>query len=239
MPSRETVLHRRPALRGVSSRPSAPGRSFRTKHAVSRLAAELHDRVAQSLWSVDAEIASVMDLVPPTDDDTLNRLAAARDLVGKAYKDVRLTIGALRSDLPFQSDVVEALAHSLDAFSRRIGIATTFRTASAAFTWSRFVELQVLAIIQQGLDNVAQHALASNVALSIDSVPDGWVVTLRDDGRGFPDSPSSDLSLAGHYGMSIMRERAESFGGSLIFQSVENAGTSLILTVPISAAPRR
>jgi signal transduction histidine kinase len=77
------------------------------------------------------------------------------------------------------------------------------------------------------------------VVLSIDSTPEGWVVTMRDDGRGFPDLPPSVISLAGHYGLSIMRERAETFGGSLIIQSVENAGTSLILTVPNSATPRR
>jgi signal transduction histidine kinase len=227
--------HRRPTLRGPSSRPPKSRSPIRAKHAVSRLAAELHDRVAQSLWSVDAEIASVLDVVPPTCDEARTRLVAVRDQVGRAYKDVRLTIGALRTDLPFQRDIAEALAVSLATFSRRTGVTTSMRSDNPSPPWTRLVELHVLAIVQQGLDNVAQHAQASHVVLSLDHVPNGWVVSLRDDGHGFPEAPPTNLGPVGHYGLAIMRERAESIGGELDIQSVPHVGTTLTLFVPDSA----
>lgn len=238
MRPRPTTPPHRPTHRGRSSRPPTTRSPIRAKHAISRLAAELHDRVAQSLWSVDAEIASAMEFVPLNCDDARSRLTSVREVVGKAYQDVRLTLGALRADVPFQCDLAEALARSLHTFSERTGIASTLLGSSSAPTWSRFVELHVLAIIQQGLDNIAQHANASNVVLSIESVPTGWVATLRDDGRGFQ-APTSDYTSAGHYGLAIMRERAECFGGNLIIQSAKDAGTTLILHIPDGATLRR
>jgi signal transduction histidine kinase len=205
---------------------------------VSRLAAELHDRIAQLLWSTDVDIALALETLPPNAEEAREHLLASRRTIGVAYRDVRLCIGALRANLPFQSDVLEAIASCLSDFTSRSGIATSFTPACPPPNWSRFVQLNVLAILQQGLDNVDRHAQATRVVVELDRVASGWSLTVRDDGRGFLLTSSTDHDPVGHYGLAIMRERAESFGGSFTIDSARGEGTTLTICVPDSATPR-
>ncbi len=236
--SRDSSTHRSKIRRrsGVSY---SGARSIRANHAVSRLAAELHDRVAQSLYSVDTEIASALESLPPDCAKTRAHLESARELTGGAYRDVRRTIGALRENLPYYKDVVEALASILTNFSHQTSVASSFQPPNHSPTWPKFVELQVLAIVHHGLDNIAQHAGASNVVLSLEPKAGGWSLILRDDGRGFAESFAPSPDSPGHYGLAIMGERAESFGGVLSVQSVTNQGTTLTISIPDTPTSRR
>jgi two-component system nitrate/nitrite sensor histidine kinase NarQ len=205
---------------------------------VSRLAAELHDRIAQLLWSTDVDIALALDSLPPNAEEAREHLLASRRTIDVAYRDVRLCIGALRANLPFQRDALDALDSCLADFRSRTGISAAFTSNCPTPQWSRFVQLNVLAIVQQGLDNVARHAQATRVDVELDPVPAGWSLTLRDNGRGFPSSSFKDHDPVGHYGLAIMRERADSFGGSFAIYSARGEGTTLTIGIPDSATPR-
>lgn len=241
-PLRATTSGASAAARGSRARPRPDASSRPTTHgnkAVSRLAAELHDRIAQLLWSTDVDIALALDSLPPDSEEAREHLLSSRRTIDVAYRDVRLCIGALRANLPFQRDVLDALESCLSDFRSRTGVATIFAPTCPSPEWSRFVQLNVLAIVQQGLDNVARHAQATRVVVDLERLPAGWSLTLRDDGRGFlPSSLHSGHDPVGHYGLAIMRERAESFGGSFAIHSAKGEGTALTICVPESARLR-
>jgi signal transduction histidine kinase len=244
-PSRTTTSSQSTPPTSTSvQRPARSQSTSRTRHrmrpssAVSRLAADLHDHIAQSLWSADVDIDSALACLPPNSDEAREHLLASRRTIGSAYQDIRLTIGALRANLPFQRDLAESLKSRLVKFSGQTGIAASFTCNHRSPQWSRFVQLHVLAIVQQGLDNVLQHAMASHVVLTLDRLPKGWSLTLRDDGRGFQYPSPVDHTSTRHYGLTTMRERAESFGGSFAIQSTSGQGTTLTIFIPDSATPR-
>ena len=88
-------------------------------------------------------------------------------------------------------------------------------------------------IIQEGLNNIGQHARASSVLvrLTVDAAG-GVTVSLRDNGRGFDPSQLGPVDHAGHFGLRQMRERILDLGGTLDIHSALGQGTELVITLP-------
>jgi signal transduction histidine kinase len=78
--------------------------------------------------------------------------------------------------------------------------------------------------------------MATSVVLTLDQADGGWSLSLRDNGRGFPPFLASPSDPSEHFGLAIMRERAESFGGSLAIHSPPGEGTTLAISIPNSAS---
>jgi len=103
---------------------------------------------------------------------------------------------------------------------------------------SQAAELQLLRIVQEALANVRKHAEAKHVQVRMSSHERELEVVIADDGRGFVVGsrarPNDDSSP--HFGLSTMRERAESVGGSLEVESTSTAGTRVVVKLPLGAA---
>ena len=107
---------------------------------------------------------------------------------------------------------------------------------SQAVDLSAAVSVQALRIIQEALANVRKHAGARSVKIEFrPSV--GWVqISVLDDGRGF--DPAQAAQQGQRFGLQIMRERAESVGGTFEVFSRSGAGTRLVVTLPSSDASK-
>ena len=81
-------------------------------------------------------------------------------------------------------------------------------------------------ICQEALNNTAKHAKASNVEIDMRHEPGALELHIRDDGRGFD---RSDPTPPGHYGLSMMRERAETVGALLTITSRPEHGTEVVI----------
>jgi two-component system nitrate/nitrite sensor histidine kinase NarX len=197
---------------------------------LGRLAAELHDRLAQSLWGLDAELAAIGDLALADPEAAHRRLAEAREIVSGTYREVRLIIGALRADPPVELDLERAIHASLVAFTRQCGVIAEIDPTSTIVSLPKCVELQLLAILEGALANVRRHASASRVTVSFRRAGAGWELSIQDDGCGF----QSDLWAEDgqHFGLKIIRERAATFGGTVRLQSAPGQGTTVIVWLP-------
>jgi signal transduction histidine kinase len=91
------------------------------------------------------------------------------------------------------------------------------------------VELALFRITQEALTNVARHAQASHARVELGPVGDGAVLTIQDDGSGFPDE---ERPRKPGYGLITMRERAESIGGTFEAGSAEGGGTLITVRLP-------
>jgi len=213
----------------------APRGVDRSEAELLRLGAELHDRVAQSLLGLDAELVELGKLIASDPIEARERLTPTRQIIADVYQDVRLVIGALRVAPPIHSNLAQALASDVKTFVRQTDIHTQLALRTKIVSFPKLVQLQILAILRQALSNVRQHAAATEVVVAFDRCDEGWVLTIRDNGRGFGEdrSPESDGQM--HFGRRIMHERAASFGGSVSVSSIEGEGVTVTVLIPASA----
>jgi signal transduction histidine kinase len=147
--------------------------------------------------------------------------------------DVRESIIGLRATLS-EHGLFPTLTQYLARYEKIYGIQTQLDW-SEPFTDGMFeplVEVQLVRILQEALTNVRKHAHARCVRIAF-ALEGGWAhVVVHDDGRGF-DPDMSSPGMEEHFGLRVMRERAEEVGGSLILQSASGLGTELVVRVPV------
>jgi signal transduction histidine kinase len=199
---------------------------------LARLATELHDRVAQSLWVLDLGLDDLDRLVDTDATEARNRLKSIRHRIAQTYQDVRLAIGALHSTPPIHLKLARSIRSCTRAFARESGIAVHVHCPSHLASLPKLVELQVLAILRQALFNVLKHSAATEVVVTLDERDDGWLLSVEDNGRGFSLPELAERSPHHHLGLAIMSERAQSFGGSVSISSHVGHGATVHVFIP-------
>jgi signal transduction histidine kinase len=96
----------------------------------------------------------------------------------------------------------------------------------------KYVEEQLLRIVEESVTNAVRHASASRV--DIDLTYEQWTLRLavRDNGCGFD---VETISSNGHFGLSGMRERAKNIGSALVIQSAKGQGTEISLQLDLDS----
>lgn len=193
-----------------------------------RLARELHDGVSQVLYGIALGARTAQDL---NSSGEAQRLAQPIDyvlqLAHAGLTEVRALISALRSDSVESEGLTALLSKEAEALHARHGVAVDSELASepAAATESKRVAYR---IAREALHNVARHAHARHLAISVRSMENELVVDIADDGVGF--DPSG--RFPGHLGLSSMRERAREIGGSVRVESEAGKGTRVRVQLP-------
>jgi signal transduction histidine kinase len=126
----------------------------------------------------------------------------------------------------------------VDEYEDRHAITVNLQGEDASRGLSALIAFQLLRIIQEALANVRKHANAQQVWITF-STPDGGGLQLviRDDGKGFDIQAPPDTSRKS-FGLASMRERAESLGGLLTFESRPGFGTRIIVAIPLKSGGR-
>jgi two-component system nitrate/nitrite sensor histidine kinase NarX len=191
-----------------------------------RLAQNLHDAVNQSLFSAGL-IADVLPRLWERDQDEARKsLSDLRRLTRAAQAEMRALLAELRPSAITDTDLGDLLHLLGNALSGRINIPVTV-TVAKEVTLPPETQVAFYRICQEALNNIAKHAKASQV--DIDLKHDGTAIELRihDDGLGF--DFERNTSEHGHYGLNMMRERAEAAGVLLTINSQPGHGTELIM----------
>jgi signal transduction histidine kinase len=94
------------------------------------------------------------------------------------------------------------------------------------------IEATLLRTAQEALANVAQHAAAARVTLTLSYLDDLVTLDVRDDGAGFDPALSRTTAYDGGYGLTAMRERVQRIAGTLEVESEPGAGTAISACVP-------
>jgi PAS domain S-box-containing protein len=197
-----------------------------------RLARNLHDAVNQSLFSAGL-IAEVLPRLWDRDQQDARRsLEDLRRLTRGAMAEMRALLAELRPSTLTDSDLGDLLRLLGNALEGRTNLPVVV-TVSREVILPGEVQVTFYRICQEALNNVARHAKASKVEIDLKQDGDGIELHIRDDGKGF----DIEQSFSGHYGLGIMRERAEAAGALLTVTSQPGHGTELTLrwtqTLPI------
>lgn len=197
----------------------------------SRIAAEMHDGLGQTLSYLGLMTDQVVDfLAQGQDADALERLHATRTTIEQATGEVRRAIGHLLDEAPAAPDLTARL-HALAAeYGQENGPTVHWQTTVAAAPRGARAETeQVLNIAREALHNATRHANAQTVTLRLDRLNGSYVMLVEDDGQGFdPTLPAPN----GHFGLKVMQARSAHIAGQLRVDSAPGRGTRVTLVWP-------
>jgi two-component system nitrate/nitrite sensor histidine kinase NarX len=203
----------------------------------SILARELHDSLAQSLSYLKIQAMRLEGAIRtrPLDESSSPEaiLAELRDGISSAYRQLRELLTTFRLKIDGQG-LGAALAQTLDEFRMRGSFLIELDDRLPQGLLSANEEVHVLQIVREALSNAARHARARRVQLCLEASAETVRVEISDDGRGI----ASTEPRRGHYGLSIMRERAHSLGGALSVDARPEGGTRVLLCFRSRAATR-
>lgn len=197
----------------------------------ARMAADIHDGVAQRIVSLSFHLAAALDGLPPGASFAAEQLAVARRIAELALEETRAAVQGLRP--PVLDDL--GLAQALESLVRSVpDLAVSVRVAPCSVP--DYIEIAIYRITQEALQNAVKHAGARSVTVELRCTAEGLLsLVVSDDGDGLPD-PAVEGNGQG-YGLTTMRERAELVGGRLEIWSRPGRGTRLAFHVELDRPP--
>jgi PAS domain S-box-containing protein len=196
----------------------------------ARIARDLHDSLGQSLGYLHLKLDELTstNLLPEL-EPIRPQLIQMRNVANEAYELVRNMLAAAR---PANStDLATALLAQAKSAGNRAGFRINLTSEGQPRPLSPIAQHQILYMFQEALSNVVKHAKAQHVDLKLVWAEDMLTISLADDGCGFD---TSTLQTDGHFGLTIMQERAEEINGFLSINSSPNAGAELTLRLPLT-----
>ncbi|MEU4765779.1 sensor histidine kinase [Actinosynnema sp. NPDC023794] len=184
-----------------------------------RLAREIHDTLAQGFAGIITQLQADED--PPRHVETALRLA--RENLAEA----RRSVHALRPPALVDANLPDALAEVAAGWTDQTGVTASISTTGAARPLHPEVEVTLLRAAQEALSNVAKHARASRVGLTLSYMEDVVTLDVRDDGAGFDPEVKTD-----GFGLVGMRQRVSRLAGALVVESEPGGGTAVSASVP-------
>ena len=206
-----------------------------------RIAREIHDTLAQGLTGIITQLQAAEQ----TGQDAASwrkHIQAATALARESLSEARRSVHALRPESLEVARLGEALADVAERWSTLHGIAVQVITTGTVRPMSQQAEFVLLRTAQEALANVAKHAHATRVGLTLSYMPGEVALDVRDDGQGFDPAGLGDEPLAdggpvgGGFGLIAMRQRIADLAGTLQVESEPGGGTVISACIPATPA---
>ncbi len=201
------------------------------KRAIAR---ELHDDLGSALTALSMHFAILFQKLPP-DSPLTERAQQIKALLSTVTQTARRIQVGLRPDKLDIFGVKTAISEQCLEFEKYSGVKCRVDLPDEELSWAPETEIGLYRMVQEGLNNVAKHAHATQVQLTLDDSEDGIVLTIRDNGDGFaPDTPAHKLT----HGLRGMRERAQYLGGTFSVRSAPGQGCTVTIRLPRTQGSR-
>jgi len=191
------------------------------------LARELHDETGQALTSILLGLKPLEEAL--ADHPARAALVELREHVVTALQDVRRLAVELRPAVLDDFGLVPALERLTDAFAEQSDLRVDFHSALGEIRLPTEVETTLYRVVQESLTNIAKHASARNVSVSIARRESSVAAVIEDDGAGFDQRAVREDGV----GLLGMRERLSFVDGRLEIESRPGAGTTIVAEVPL------
>ncbi|MFI5841910.1 sensor histidine kinase [Catenuloplanes sp. NPDC051500] len=222
-----------------------------------RMAREIHDTLAQGLTGIISQLRAATHA--DNDPDRRRRhVEAATTLAGESLTEARRSVHALRPSPLRTARLVEALTGVASRWSALHEIPVQVTTTGTPRQIRPEAEAALLRIAQEALANVAKHASATRVGVTLSFLDSEAALDIRDDGRGFvvpegiedlaasepgpraegagpDDAVAPARNESGGFGLIGMRQRIEALSGTLRIESEPGGGTGISARVGVSA----
>ncbi|MFP5332789.1 MAG: GAF domain-containing protein [Acidimicrobiia bacterium] len=197
----------------------------------NRIARDLHDGVSQLLIGAMLELTSGRRrLERGSAEESLPSLEAAQELLRRVESEIRRVVHDLHPQALEGLGLAAASRRLLDEYADQSGVETSITIDGDLTTLPARCEVSAYRILQESIHNVASHANARRVSVTLGVSENSLTMEVADDGRGF----DPDVAVAnGHLGLRSMRQRAEMLHGTLEIDSGAGRGTTVRALIPI------
>jgi nitrate/nitrite-specific signal transduction histidine kinase len=200
------------------------------------LANEVHDSLAQNLTSIRMRTSLLRKAVATRDEARATKyLEEIDESLAVAQLRVREIITEFRAQMDAPR-LLPALQFAIEELQGASGMQIELDCRVREPRLSPYEEMQIFYIAREALTNALKHSQASCVRLVLDEHAGRYELSVEDNGIGLADGKASDY---GHFGLNIMRERAQRVGGLIELKRGEQGGTRVRLTFPSRAANDR
>jgi PAS domain S-box-containing protein len=205
----------------------------------SRIARELHDGINQMIASVKMRLHKVEGSLPELKPAAREILGRCDRLLVKVLEENRRIAHNLRPTDLDNLGLAAACNSFCNEVQSRANLAVRCQISLPAARLPAVTELHLFRVVQEAVNNIVKHSRAKSVKLQLKTEHGAVVLKIQDDGRGFDTRRSKSGKGTGHgLGLSNMRERAMSLGGSCEILSVSGKGTTISVRVPLEEAKR-
>jgi signal transduction histidine kinase len=199
---------------------------------------ELHDVIAQTLTGINVRLAALAREAATNTKGLDRNIADTQRLVADSVDIVHRFARELRPAVLDDLGLIPALHSFMKIFTERTGIRTHL-TAFAGVEQLETARRTVLfRVAQEALTNVARHAQASRVEVSIQKLAEGISMKIKDDGKSFEVDRVLNAKGRNRLGLLGMRERLEMVGGSFDIKSAKGQGTTITAIMPLGKVAR-
>jgi signal transduction histidine kinase len=200
----------------------------------ARVAREMHDTLAQGLTGIITQLEAAQQA-----GDRSPQVEQATVLARESLTEARRSVLALRPTQLEEARLPDAIAMMAHRWSETSSVALTFTATGEPRRLPAELEITLFRAAQEALANVARHARASRVGLTVSYMDDVVLLDVRDDGIGF--DPAAANRHDGHddgrhFGLDAMGERLRQVGGELEIETAPGAGTAINARVPAIVA---
>jgi signal transduction histidine kinase len=195
----------------------------------TRIARDLHDDIGQRVASLSIALSRIQRQVPEVANPVRQSLSDLEQQSTKLSADLRHLSHELHPGVLEHLGLLEALRERCDDFSEKSGIPVRLAVSE---TWQDVSDAPALClyrVAQEALRNVATHARARNVIVSLDRLDGRIMMQVTDDGCGFDPTATSRRSGLGLVSLS---ERVRFLGGELVVTAAPDAGTRIAVSLP-------
>jgi signal transduction histidine kinase len=198
-----------------------------------RISRELHDVIAQTLTGINVRLAALKENAGSNAKGLDRNIALTQDLVRRSVDIVHRFARELRPTVLDDLGLIPALHSFLKNFTSETGIRASLSAYAAVEQVNDDKRTVLYRVAQEALANVARHAQASKVEVSIRKLRSAVCMRVWDNGKGFPDQRVLRAKKGKRLGLLGMRERLEMVGGTFTIASVAGQGTTLLAKVPL------
>jgi signal transduction histidine kinase len=206
-----------------------------------KIAREIHDELGQMMTAVKIDLAMLDRKLSGRNGERLiaqakAEIAAMQKMVDTTIKSVRKIATELRPDVLDNLGLLEALQWQAQEFEHRTGIPARLNLTDAPLELDQEKSIAVFRIFQETLTNIARHAKASEVDVTLRTEEGKLLLVVADDGRGITDE---EIQGPGSLGLLGMRERSHLFGGEVQIARGKEKGTIVTVTIPLRRGSSR
>lgn len=200
-----------------------------------RIARELHDDTSQSLAALVVALETAAIAPFRSSDDVVKRIQGMKGLAVHAMDEIHNLVYDLRPSLLDDLGLIPAIEWYADTRLRSAGVKVRVEVGGDERRLEQQIETAMFRVVQEAITNIAKHANAQNVAISLEFGESSVAVAVEDDGDGFD---VRQITVAAGpddgFGLLGMRERISLLGGELLIRSELAGGTTIGIMVPVN-----
>jgi signal transduction histidine kinase len=203
-----------------------------------RMAREIHDTLAQGLTGIITQLEAT-ERAGRRPEQWRRHLDQARALARESLAEARRSVQALRPEPLEGAALPDAIAQMARRWSETSAVELSFATTGEPRPLLAELEMTLFRVAQEALANVAKHAAATKVGLTLSYMDDAVLLDVRDDGVGFTAATAGGNGRSGDgqgFGLDAMRQRLWRVAGSLEIETAPGEGTAVNARVPALAA---